>query len=223
MTVALVEDDADLRAVLRQYLEHDGHRVVAVGTGKEALMAAGAADLMILDLALPDLDGVEVLRRIRAAGHLLPILILTARGSEADRLLGLGLGADDYVVKPVSPREVCLRVGAILRRAQGGLQPERVLHCGGVTMWPDRHQVMADGQPVELTPHEFDLLGQLLAAPGHFVSREVLLARVWPDGYVSDHVLEVHIAALRRKLQGHLRIVAVRGAGYRLLAEEAGP
>lgn len=222
--VLLVDDDEDVQAVLGQYLAKDGHHVLPARTAAEVLASVdgGAPDVVILDLTLPDLDGLQVLRRLREAGQL-PVLVLSARGEESDRLLGLGLGADDYVVKPFSPREVCLRVAALLRRSgqrDSARQAEGPFRYGPLTLWPEEHRVQVGEQEVSLTPREFALLELLLRHPRQVLSKERILAALWPEGFVSDHVVDVHLAALRRKLQGAVTIENVRGVGFRLSAEE---
>ncbi len=226
--VLLIDDDEDVQAVLGQYLAHDGHAVSSARTGQEALTGiADETDVALLDLTLPDLDGLEVLRRLRSIRSDLPVLILSARGEEADRLLGLGLGADDYVVKPFSPREVCLRVAALLRR-QKTPPAERDGGSPAALRWFDievrveEHRVLAEGQEVSLTPREFDLLVLLLRHPQRVFSRQSILAALWPEGYVSQHVVDVHLGSLRRKLGGSLRIANIRGVGFRLAPGEPG-
>ena len=222
--VLLVDDDDDVRHILGRYLEQDGHRVTAARTGAAALasVAAGEVDVAVLDLTLPDLDGLEVLRRIRSGPQAdLPILLLTARGEEPDRLLGLGLGADDYVVKPFSPREICLRVGRLgLRR--GSAEPQDrggIVSWGRVSMIRAEHRVLVGTREIQLTPREYDLLAIFLSHPRHVLSRAAIIQALWPDGYISDHVVDVHLASLRRKLGDELQIESVRGIGFRL----AGP
>jgi DNA-binding response OmpR family regulator len=222
MRVLLVDDDEDVQQILGHYLRQDGHAVTAARTGTEALGAVsdGDVDVAILDLTLPDLDGFEVLRRVRSGPIAdLPILLLTARGEESDRLLGLGLGADDYVVKPFSPREVCLRVGRLgLRRGSTEVKAENsVLRWGRVTMLINEHRVLAGDQEVQLTPREYELLRIFLSRPRHVLSRAAIIGAVWEDGYVSDHVVNVHLASLRRKLGDDLQVENVRGVGYRLV------
>lgn len=222
MRVLLVDDDDDVQKILGHYLQQDGHAVTAARTGGEALAAmdAGGVDVAVLDLTLPDLDGFEVLRRVRSGPSAdLPILLLTARGEEPDRLLGLGLGADDYVVKPFSPREVCLRVGRLgLRRGSSeATQATSVLRWGRITMLIDEHRVLVGDQDVQLTPREYELLRIFLSRPRHVLSRAAIIAALWEDGYVSDHVVDVHLASLRRKLGDDLQVENVRGVGYRLV------
>lgn len=225
--VLLVDDDEDVQMVLRRYLEHDGHEVTGAGTGEEALAGARrGVDIVILDLTLPDLDGLELLRRLRSQADDVPILVLSARGEEADRLLGLGLGADDYVVKPFSPREICLRVGALLRRSSGPAAAKSpslpgVLRHREVEVRPEEHRVLVGGEEVFVTPREFELLTLFMRHPGRVFSRSDILLTLWPEGYVSEHVIDVHLASLRRKLDRMVEITNVRGIGYRLEPEDA--
>ena len=220
--VLLVDDDEDIQMVLGRYLSQDGHRVTPARTGAEALSSiAAGAEVVLLDLTLPDLDGLEVLRRLRAQGSDVPVLVLTARGEEADRLLGLGFGADDYVVKPLSPREICLRVAALLRRRVAPpvakAETAEVLRWGEVELVPAEHRVTVRGEEVSLTPREFDLLALLLREPERLHTRSALLDALWPEGYVTDHALDVHLASIRKKLGSALGIANVRGVGYRLM------
>ncbi len=222
MRVLLVDDDDDVQQILGRYLQQDGHVVLPARTGAEALtaVAGGDLDVAVLDLTLPDLDGFEVLRRVRSGPSAdLPILVLSARGEEADRLLGLGLGADDYVVKPFSPREICLRVGRLgLRRGSGAPKetPES-LRWGRIDMLAGEHRVLVGDVEVQLTPREYDLLRIFLRRPRHVLSRAAIIGALWEDGYVSDHVVDVHLASLRRKIGDDLQIENVRGVGYRLV------
>lgn len=216
--VLLVDDDEDVQTVLGRYLERDGHSVWPARTAGEALREAAAhPDVVILDLTLPDLDGLRVLGHLRQDGDM-PVLVLSARGEESDRLLGLGLGADDYVVKPFSPREVCLRVAALVRRSTVRPQAEDVeaLLFGDVELRPSEHRVRVHGRELDLTPREFDLLELFLRHPRQVLSRQAILLALWSDGFVSDHVVDVHLASLRRKLGHTAAIENVRGIGYRL-------
>lgn len=224
--VLIIDDDEDVQTVLGQYLAHDGHSVISARTGQQALEhVSRSTDVALLDLTLPDLDGLEVLRRLRSSQNDVPVLILSARGEEADRLLGLGLGADDYVVKPFSPREICLRVAALLRRratpspSEDSASPT-VLQWRDIEARVDEHRVLAEGREVSLTPHEFDLLLLFLRHPRQVFSRQSILMALWPDGYVSDHVVDVHLASLRRKLGRALEIANIRGVGFRLAPNE---
>jgi DNA-binding response OmpR family regulator len=222
-TVLVVEDDPKMVNLLRLYLERGGFIVTAAYDGRAGLEAVERAhpDFVILDLMLPHLDGIEVCRRIRATSDV-PILMLTARVDEVDKLLGLSLGADDYVTKPFSPREVVARVTAILRRAtrEG---PRKVLRHGDLEMDLDRHHVRHDGREVRLTPIEFKLLQVFLEAPERALSREQLLNRIhaFHEVDVVDRTIDVHIGKLREKLADDPArpryIATVRGIGYKLL------
>ena len=224
-TVLLVEDERKLRDLVRSYLERAGFTVLSTGSGAEALTLAtsGSPDLVILDLGLPDISGETVARELRAAGGL-PVLMLTAKSSEEDRIRGLELGADDYVTKPFSPRELVLRVQAILRRGRGGPAAEQ-----GATSYGDdelvidepRRTVVVRGAAVDLTPTEWGLLLALATVPGRVYSRFELINRVRGyefEGY--ERTVDSHVKNLRRKIEadpGSPRIVlTVLGGGYRL-------
>jgi two-component system phosphate regulon response regulator PhoB len=222
-TVLIVEDEPDIRALLVFHLEREGFRCRTTASGPDALRAAKTAppDLVVLDLMLPGMDGLEVCRRLRGDPVLaaVPIIMLTAKADEVDRVVGLELGADDYVVKPFSPKELVARVRAVLRRSRPG-EGTPVLTCGAVVLDPGRHQVTVGGQPVALTPKEFDLLQALLESAGRVLSREHLLNRVW--GYaradeIVSRTVDVHVRRLRAKLgdEGR-RIATVKSVGYRL-------
>jgi DNA-binding response OmpR family regulator len=222
--VLVVEDEPVIADLLRTYLERDGFEVEVAADGLVALQAVdrGRPDAVVLDVGLPGLDGTEVCRRMRAAGDWTPVLFITARDDEVDRVVGLELGADDYVTKPFSPREVVARVRAVLRRGQrpgaagsDGTPGSRVLRLGGVSLDLDTRLAEADGVPVELTTTEFDLLAHLARRPGRVCSREELLAEVWgyPDG-IQTRTVDVHVAQLRGKLGEALRVRTVRGVGY---------
>lgn len=223
--VLVVDDEEGIRRVLRGYLEADGIGVREAATGAEALECAGRgeADLILLDVMLPDMDGVEVLRLLRTSSQI-PVILVTARAEETDKLIGLAVGADDYVTKPFSPREVVARVKAVLRRDRGqGGDPDRLLFAGMAIDLPRRSVQMA-GAAVELTTLEFDLLAALAAAPGRVFSRRQLLERVWGyDFYGDERVVDVHIRNLRKAMGDdaaapHI-IGTVRGVGYRFLPE----
>jgi len=224
--VLVVEDEPDIRNLIVHHLARDGFRCRAVGSGADALarVKAVAPDLVILDLMLPGMDGLEVCRRLRAepttAG--VPIIMLTAKADEVDRVVGLEMGADDYVVKPFSPKELVARVRAVLRRARPG-EAARPLAAGGVSLDAARHQVTVAGQPVELTPKEFDLLHALLEASGRVLSREHLLTRVWGYAHadeIESRTVDVHIRRLRAKLGAEeRRIATIKGVGYRFETE----
>jgi DNA-binding response OmpR family regulator len=215
-TVLLIEDDPNIGNLVRAYLERDGFAVVWLRSGEEALLelARQKIELVVLDIGLPGIDGFEVCRRIRARSQV-PILMLTARDEERDRISGFDLGADDYVLKPFSPRELVARARAILRRGRHGEQAE-VLRLGPVELRRDEHVVLSGEQEVGLTSKEFDLLAVLIENAGLVLSRERLLDEVWGLTYPGDtRTVDVHVAQLRRKLGLHEHITTVRGAGYK--------
>jgi phosphate regulon transcriptional regulator PhoB len=221
--VLIVEDEPDIRDLLAFHLERDGYQVTRATTGPEALRQLRAAppDLVILDLMLPEMDGLEVCRRLRAepATATLPVIMLTAKGDEVDRVVGLEMGADDYVVKPFSPKEMLARVRAVLRRVHASVTGAP-LAVGGITLDGATHQATVAGQPLTLTPKEFDLLRALLEARGRVLSREFLLDRVWGyarAGEIESRTVDVHVRRLRAKLgvEGE-RILTVKNVGYRL-------
>jgi phosphate regulon transcriptional regulator PhoB len=224
--VLVVEDEPDIRSLIVHHLTQDGFRCRTAGDGAEALaqLRAGPPDLIVLDLMLPGMNGLEVTRRLRAepAWARLPIIMLTAKADEVDRIVGLEMGADDYIVKPFSPKELLARVRAVLRRAQ---PPDdgRALAGGGIMLDEARHRVTVDGAAVELTPKEFALLHALMASTGRVLSREFLLNRVW--GYaradeVESRTVDVHVRRLRAKLGDAGRHIAtVKSIGYRFESE----
>jgi DNA-binding response OmpR family regulator len=217
-TVLVVDDEAEILAFVRRYLERDGFRVVEATSGQAALArAAQGVDLVVLDLMIPPPDGLEVTRRLRA-GSSVPILILTARGEEADRVAGLELGADDYLTKPFSPRELVARVKALLRRVR--MPPPGCLAAGAVTLDRQARRVRVAGQPVELTPREYELLAVLMGAPGKTFTRDELLERVWGPEYSGDtRRVDAHVSHLRQKLSRPGQPAPIRsvwGVGYRL-------
>jgi DNA-binding response OmpR family regulator len=214
--VLVVEDERPIADLVRLYLSRDGYGVHVEHDGSAGWNAERRLRPVacILDIALPGMDGTEICRRMRADGDWTPVIFLTARDDEVDRILGLELGGDDYVTKPFSPRELVTRVKALLRRA-GGI-PNRVRTLGPVTLDPARRLVTVDGRPLSLTPTEFDLLGHLLGRPGRVFTREELLASVW--GYASaagTRTVDVHVAQVRAKLgEAAALIRTVRGVGY---------
>jgi DNA-binding response OmpR family regulator len=219
--VLVVEDDARIADILQKNLVAAGYDVSVSADGGRALadFARVKPALVLLDLGLPGIDGVEVTRRLRRDSAV-PILMVTARSSEGDKLLGLEIGADDYIVKPFSTAEVVARVRALLRRSSGALG-DRVIELGGLRIDPARRGVERDGEPVSLTMLEFDLLHFLAQRPGRVFSREVLMEHVWGDDrIVDDRSIDSLISRLRRKLEpnpAHPRwIETVWGAGYRL-------
>ena len=224
--ILIIEDNADLALGLRNNLELEGYEVRVASDGRAGLEAlqTTSADLVILDLMLPELDGLAVLREIRKRGAGVPVLILTARGEEADKVAGLRLGADDYVTKPFGLMELLARVEALLRRAVSTAKAgaEALVRFGALEVDTRTRTVSRRGRPVELAPKEFDLLVALIRHGGAVVSRQDLLDEVW--GYASDVVsrtVDTHVAALRRKLEDDPtrpdHILTVRKAGYRLV------
>ncbi len=221
--VLIVEDEPDIRELVVHHLKREGYQVSAAASGEEALRQVQAAppDLVLLDLMMPAMDGLEVCRRLRQdpATARLPIVMLTAKGDEVDRVLGLEIGADDYVVKPFSPKELLARVRAVLRRSRPapGSAPTTL---GALTIDPGIHTVSVGGKALALTPKEFDLLRALVEARGRVLSREFLLDRVW--GYsraseIESRTVDVHVRRLRVKLglEGR-RVLTVKSVGYRL-------
>jgi len=219
-TVALIEDDADLFALLKYNLEKEGFRFVGLGTGKAALefFRREKPDVIVLDIMLPAVDGIDICRGIRSHPELaqIPVIFLTARASETDRILGLELGANDYVVKPFSVRELIARVRNQLRQAEA---PQRILRADGVELDRDSCRVRLHGKPLALTATEFRLLEFLMSRPGVVFSREQLLDSVWGmDRAITDRTVDVHILRLRQKVEtdpaNPALIRSVRGFGY---------
>lgn len=215
----VVEDDEGIAAPLAAGLAREGFDVRHVMTGSAAL-SAELPDAVLLDLRLPDMDGFDVCRALRARSATLPILILSARTSETDRVLGLELGADDYVPKPYGLREVIARVRAVLRRAAAGSEPAELRQIGELTIDRRRRRVFVGSREVTLTVKEFDLLSALAEDPGAVVARQELLERVWDmNWYGPTKTLDVHMSSLRRKLGDPGLVETVRGVGFRLAAE----
>lgn len=219
--VLVVDDDVTVREVLASYLRARGHEVVEAGDGEQGLreQRAAAADLVVLDVMLPGIDGLEVCRRLRAMGDV-PVIMLTALGREADRVLGLELGADDYVGKPFSPRELVLRVDSVLRRTSGnGSGVPARLEDGDLVVDSERHLVTRAGEPLSLTAREFDLLRFLVGHPGVAYTREDLLQHVWGWSVGDQSTVTVHVRRLREKVEPEprrpRRLVTVWGVGYR--------
>jgi len=225
--VLLIDDDARLAELLDENLRPQGVALVHAGGGQAGLaaLAAGGFDAILLDVMMPGLDGLAVLRTLRDAGHRVPVIMLTARGDEADRVVGLELGADDYVAKPFSPRELLARLRAVLRRTQPDTVAEK-LSASGITVDTGSREAWADGRPVELTGLEVDLLIALLRRAGRVVPRAALLELAGRgDVTVGERSVDVHISRLRKKLGDDppTRIRTVRGVGYVLAraAEDA--
>jgi DNA-binding response OmpR family regulator len=221
MTLVLVVDDEPaVRVALERALRLEAYEVELAADGREALdRLAGPAppDAVVLDVAMPHIDGLEVCRRLRQTSNI-PVIFLTARDGEVDRVLGLELGGDDYVTKPFSPAELVARVKAVLRRVDGGSVPE-VVQAGPVTVDVGRREVLIDDTPVEFTTKEFDLLRFLAERPGLALSRQQILDGVWGYDWFGDaRTVDVHIAQVRKKLADSIVITTVRGVGYRLEA-----
>ncbi|HLK43756.1 MAG TPA: response regulator transcription factor [Thermoleophilia bacterium] len=230
--VLVVDDDPTVSEVVAAYLRRSGHRVRLAADGPSAVAAADARrpDLIVLDLMLPGFDGFEVYRRIRQLGPI-PVIMLTARGEESDRILGLELGADDYVTKPFSPRELSLRANSVLRRARqaagnrgddgrGGGAPADVRRVGDIEIDVTGHQASRGGVPLSLTGREFDLLAFLIAHPGQAFTRAELMRLVWGWDYGDQSTVTVHVRRLREKIEADPAdpkiLVTVWGVGYRL-------
>jgi len=221
--VLVVEDDHNTAALVALYLKREGFKPLIAENGQRGLTLAErySPSLVILDLMLPELDGWEVCRRLRKISEV-PVIMLTARNEEIDRVAGLTLGADDYVVKPFSPRELMARVKAVLRRAGfRHIDADKLLTHDTIRMNLEKRRLSVAGQPISLTPHEYVLLGTLMSAPGRTYTRDELLNRLYPQGEatVIDRVVDVHIGKLRQKIEQNSSdpryILTVRGIGYR--------
>jgi DNA-binding response OmpR family regulator len=216
-TVLLVEDEPSVGELVRGYLMRDGYRVIWVRSGEDALVELDRhrVRIVILDIGLPGKDGFDVCRDMRARSNV-PILMLTARDEEPDRIVGLEVGADDYLTKPFSPRELVARMKAILRRSEPQEGKEKTVSLGDVVLDRESHDVTVAGKPVELTAKEFDLLAYFMANPGVVVSRDLLLERVWGQEYPGGtRTVDVHVAQVRRKLDRPELIRTLRGTGYK--------
>ena len=219
--ILVVDDEPGIIQLAKLYLEREGYRVEGVATGREALdrYHEASPDLIVLDLMLPDIDGFEVCRQIRAESDV-PVLMLTARKEDIDKIVGLELGADDYLTKPFNPHELVARVKAVLRRYQAGSSPGEIIDMGNVRIDLSRHEVTVDGRPVALRTKEFALLSAFARNPGIVFSREKLLESVWGyDFYGETRTVDVHVNHLREKLEGSgVTIETVRGIGYKMTA-----
>jgi DNA-binding response OmpR family regulator len=219
-TVLVVEDEASIASFVSLYLKNAGYTVRTAATGTDALAQAGTGDvdLVVLDLMLPDIDGIEVCRRLRKATDM-PILMLTARDEDVDKIIGLEVGADDYMTKPFNPRELVARVKSILRRAgpEGRERESAQLRHGDLTIDAGRREVRVGETEVQLAPKEFDLLWELLDHRGLVLTRDQLLERVWGYTFAGDtRTVDVHVRQLRRKLGDASPIVTVWGVGYKV-------
>jgi DNA-binding response OmpR family regulator len=217
MKVLVVEDDPAVSVPLLAGLQRNGIETEHVVYASQVVLAAQNVDVVLLDLGLPDGDGIDVLRELRKTSDV-PVIIATARGDETDRIVGLELGADDYVVKPFSVRELAARVRAVARRRR----IDTSLESSRLVVDRTQHRVLVDGQPVELTAKEFDLLAVLAEEPGRAVPRQELFSRVWDPVWIgTGKTLDVHVASLRKKLGDPELIETVRGVGYRLAVDKA--
>jgi len=216
MRLLIVDDDTELCALLKEFLEREEFSVNCVHDGRIGLEWAqqNNYDLVILDVMLPGLDGFEILKRLRATSRV-PVLMLTARGQDEDRIIGLELGADDYLPKPFNPRELSARVKAILRRTEAKVNRGRV-EVNGVTLDPGTREVTCDGKPVEVTTLEFDILEQLMRNAGHVVSRDGLMESLYNRKATPfDRSIDMHVSHLRRKLEASRSVIkTIRGVGY---------
>ncbi|MFQ5826840.1 MAG: response regulator transcription factor [Dehalococcoidia bacterium] len=221
-TILVVDDEPNIVELARLYLEQEGYRVEAANSGSDALSKLGLVQpaLVVLDLMLPDIDGFEVCRQIRKKSDI-PLLMLTARKEDIDKIVGLELGADDYLTKPFNPRELVARVKAILRRYQAGLSPGKAIEVGNLRIDPSRHEATVDGQPLTLRSKEFALLATLAQNLGMVLSREQLLELVWGfDYYGETRTVDVHINHLREKMAGASALIeTVRGTGYKMVSK----
>jgi two-component system, OmpR family, response regulator len=222
-TILVVDDEANIADLVELYLRKEGFRVLKAGTGEDGLAAAKREPprLVVLDVGLPGIDGLEVCRRLRAEAirevASVPVIFLTARDSEIDRILGLEMGGDDYLTKPFSPRELVARVKAILRRSETSAPAPEVLEIGGAVIDLGRREVRAHGAVVDCTGKEFELLRYLAENRGRALSRQQILDGVWGYGWYGDaRTVDVHVAQVRKKLGDAVAITTVRGVGYRL-------
>lgn len=220
--ILLVDDEPSIIQLARMYLEREGFRVAAVGDGQAAMEAVASQRpaLIVLDIMLPKLDGLEVCRQLRAKNDPVAILMLTARDEDIDKILGLELGADDYLTKPFNPRELVARVKAILRREQRATTDERPILLSDLSVDPTRREARIGERSLVLRSQEFDLLFTMVKQPGRVFSREQLLQQAWGfDFYGQTRTVDVHIAHLRKKLDGGaVKIETVTGVGYKLVA-----
>jgi len=223
--ILLADDERELRTMLSAYLRAEGFVVIEAVNGELAfdLTRSEEPDLVLLDVGLPKMDGFEVLQRLRTASAV-PVIMLTARAEEIDRVVGLTIGADDYVTKPFSPRELVARIRAVLRRGRAEMEDEHTLRFYGLTVDPPRREVLLGDQLVDLTTLEFDILHTLAATPGRVMTREHLMERVWGWDFMGvDRVVDVHISNIRKTLgddPANPRFIeTVRGVGYKMIAK----
>jgi len=218
--ILLIDDDAELCSLLVEFLTREGFSIECEHEGKRGLERAlhGGFDLIVLDVMLPGLDGFEILRRLRAESRI-PVLMLTARGEDMDRIAGLEMGADDYLAKPFNPRELLARIRAILRRIERPPSPEGPLEVNGVRIDPGTREVSANGRKIEVTTFEFDILEVLMRSAGQVVSRDDLMEHLYNRKATAfDRSVDMHISHLRKKLEtGQPLIKTIRGAGYQFV------
>jgi len=219
MRLLIVDDDVELCSLLKEFFQREGFSVECIHEGRSGLDAArhGGYDLIVLDVMLPGLDGFEVLRQLRNESRV-PVLMLTARGEDIDRIVGLELGADDYLSKPFNPRELTARVKAILRRTESKTNRGRV-EVNGVILDPGTREVTSDGKTIDVTTLEFDILEQLMRNAGRVVSRDGLMESLYNRKATPfDRSIDMHVSHLRRKLEGGRAVIkTIRGAGYQFL------
>ena len=221
-TILVVDDEKNIVQLARLYLNKEGFRVEAAHDGKQALEKAKALkpDLIVLDIMMPEMDGLTVCRELRKTSNV-PVIILTARGDDVERIIGLEIGADDYMAKPFNPRELVSRVKAVLRRAQGEREVPEVVEVGGLRIDAGSREVVLDGRQITLRAKEFDLLTAFAQHKGTVLDRERLLRMVWGADYYGDsRTIDVHVAWLRDKLgESSVKIQTVWGVGYKLIVE----
>ena len=226
-TILVVDDEKNIVQLARLYLDKEGFQVESAYDGAQALEKAKAVkpDLIILDIMMPELDGLAVCKELRKTSNV-PIIILTARGDDVDRVVGLELGADDYVTKPFNPRELVARVKAVLRRTRQEITEQPVLEVDGLRLDADRREVTLEGKPVTLRAKEFELLAAFMRHSGIVLDRERLLQMVWGADYYGDtRTIDVHVAWLRERLSAakHVKIQTVWGVGYKLVVNADAP
>jgi two-component system alkaline phosphatase synthesis response regulator PhoP len=221
-TILVIDDEPNIVGLAKLYLQQEGYQVEGVGNGNDALskMVTSKPSLIVLDLMLPDMDGFEVCRQIRKKSDV-PILMLTARKEDVDKIVGLELGADDYITKPFNPRELVARVKAILRRYKAGLKSGEAIEVGSLRIDPARREATIDGQQIRLRTKEFDLLATLAQNLGIVLTRDRLLEIVWETDYYGEtRTVDIHINHLRDKLSGaNVSIETVRGIGYKMILQ----
>ena len=224
-TILIADDEPSIVQLNRIYLTKEGYTVHAAHDGQEALDLARRVkpDLIVLDLMMPRVDGWEVCRQLRRDGPSPPIIMLTAKDEDVDKIVGLEMGADDYVTKPFNPRELLARIKAILRRSKDTPDPDAILEMGDLRLDPARHDLQVAGRAIPLRTQELELLRALARAAGRVLTREALLREAWGYDYLGEsRTVDVHVAALREKLKGSsVQIQSVRGIGYKLVASNA--